>query len=1327
MSRFLIDDNSGTSANLTDGSVDANFASLVAGPTSLDSLSANSATFENITVLDTATINLLITEQELKIEDPLIEFGVNNPADAVNLGIIEHYNDGAAKYTGLIRDRVTKKQYLYKDASVKPTTTTDISTLPRGSLVCGDIETAGLSIGSQYTLPQTQGAAGQVLTDVNGDGDLSWQDSQGGASTLQEAYDNSTAPQIETDLINPRLTVKQGAAASNIVMTVADSSGQDNIAMSANGDISSAGTINADTREQQGVAGVLARTGIGSGQNIIVSEDNALDYSILTGNVIIGDGASKVCSLENTVVGTKAGQNLAEGKSVLVGFQSGMEQTKGFNVAAGHGALEGTTGATSERCVAAGYEAMHLSNTASDTVAIGHQAGFATNSDGCVLLGSQTSAAADLCTAIGFGASCVDPQTTVIGSSNPATTALAILPGIDDTTDLGAGNLVYRNAFVKQAVLGLLGSEYVLPSVRGLEGQTLRSLGANAVDWEYIGLQQAFDRGNLITTDATSNQLQIRKGPADPTPELLVLQDISGAQVMSMASTGELSIGMAATNYKLPVARGTDKQILQTDANGQVTWESLPEPSYGEQYFSGNIVVTDITVQNQYFVIAGTRVPGNLKDFVSNATDLEYTGAETRVMKFDFSASVEIDDAKQKDFEIGIHKNGVLQPEGVMLFVLDDTNQYPRVICTSCLVQMDTNDTIDVRIRCINDVESALFHSISCNITSINNDAGMTSVVAGGDVTGPSSSVNNNIPVFAGTTGKIIADGLRNISEIYQKQQLMNMNGNAITGVLNLVSDQVTVSTGPTAYVLPTVTGSTGQVMTLTGTNQAGWVDAAVAGGDVVGPASSVDANFSMFDGVTGKLLQDSGISSGAIYNKTQDLFMNDNDILGIKSTQTVGPLPTLALLDEKKWDFTAIDSSLVVEITPSKASFPSVVGIRFLPSTLYFCPAYIGIGGFVEWVVDFTNVSGNNYSCGMTARTSSSIFEGFGSFNDPNSSYILIQSAANRIIDRGVLTVPATPNTGRIAQPIATRMTRISADVWELSWALTAGNIAQKVTYGPEEAGKLFYLLIGDLTAPASQFDAEITSFSSSLYDPSQYRYTIEQTPENSLICRDAGQQEVYSATPNEYRIAKSLTTTKNICCNLDIFPVSCVRTTVLEAYLRTDPLVAADGVTDIIDMSLYTRVFGSTNIPQSSPGLVYNLRLHGKLSTPTSSNIDNILTCDINVGAITIATMPQFALKGLLNDVDWEMTLTIGSTSTFFADNTVFINVISGKFSYSDNPQDGGSQMYSLPLQEVPSVRIPERDPGLLSVNCSWASAVSGSILSVELVSMQFAGLSI
>ncbi len=76
---------------------------------------SGSGTFENINVTDTATINTLITQQELVVEDPIILMGKNNPSDNVNLGILEELKDVVKRWSGLLRDRVTKKQHLFRN------------------------------------------------------------------------------------------------------------------------------------------------------------------------------------------------------------------------------------------------------------------------------------------------------------------------------------------------------------------------------------------------------------------------------------------------------------------------------------------------------------------------------------------------------------------------------------------------------------------------------------------------------------------------------------------------------------------------------------------------------------------------------------------------------------------------------------------------------------------------------------------------------------------------------------------------------------------------------------------------------------------------------------------------------------------------------------------------------------------------------------------------------------------------------------------------------------------------------------------------------------
>jgi hypothetical protein len=145
------------------------------------------------------------------------------------------------------------------------------------------------------------------------------------------------------------------------------------------------------------------------------------------------------------------------------------------------------------------------------------------------------------------------------------------------------------------------------------------------------------------------------------------------------------------------------------------------------------------------------------------------------------------------------------------------------------------------------------------NVSTLTNDAAYLSTVAtdatitgdgtpgsplsavtggSGDVTGPASSVNENIAVFDGVTGKVIKDG-----------------GAKTT-------DFATSAQGAKA---DTATQPGDNISTLT--NDAGYTSNA---GDVVGPAVAVDSNFASYDTTTGKLIKDSGSSASSFATSAQ-------------------------------------------------------------------------------------------------------------------------------------------------------------------------------------------------------------------------------------------------------------------------------------------------------------------------------------------------------------------------------------------------------------------------------------------------------------------------
>ena len=136
-----------------------------------------------------------------------------------------------------------------------------------------------------------------------------------------------------------------------------------------------------------------------------------------------------------------------------------------------------------------------------------------------------------------------------------------------------------------------------------------------------------------------------------------------------------------------------------------------------------------------------------------------------------------------------------------------------------------------------------------------------------GDVTGPVSSVDNAVSRFDGTTGKVIQNSTVTISDAGAMNGIALLNGSSLPltpGTL-ITTAAITnmVEIGDPLTDLSSGAATAGQVPEADGAGNITWTTP-VGGGDVVGPASSVDGNVPQFDGTTGKLLKDGlGTSEG--------------------------------------------------------------------------------------------------------------------------------------------------------------------------------------------------------------------------------------------------------------------------------------------------------------------------------------------------------------------------------------------------------------------------------------------------------------------------------
>ena len=68
-----------------------------------------------------------LNTQNLIVEDPLIKLANNNPADLLDTGFYAHYNNGTDRYSGVFRDTTTGIFNFFKNLTVEPTSTVDVS------------------------------------------------------------------------------------------------------------------------------------------------------------------------------------------------------------------------------------------------------------------------------------------------------------------------------------------------------------------------------------------------------------------------------------------------------------------------------------------------------------------------------------------------------------------------------------------------------------------------------------------------------------------------------------------------------------------------------------------------------------------------------------------------------------------------------------------------------------------------------------------------------------------------------------------------------------------------------------------------------------------------------------------------------------------------------------------------------------------------------------------------------------------------------------------------------------------------------------------------
>ena len=247
-------------------------------------------------------------------------------------------------------------------------------------------------------------------------------------------------------------------------------------------------------------------------------------------NVAIGERSlGRNNGSANTVIGWEAmfGATSTASNSTAVGWHALFNNSGASNTAVGWNALQGNTTATNNTAIGAG--ALNDNITGSGNTAVGRQAAFANTSSNGTFIGLKA------------GEFSTGTENTVVGANAldaSGASARNVAIGFNTLTNSTASN----NTAVGHSALSSLAT------------------GSGNVA---IGYQAG-------STETTSNKLYISNSNTSATTSL-IYGEFAPTRILRTNSTFQIG-DPTTTGFVFPTARGTNGQVLQTDASGILSW-----------------------------------------------------------------------------------------------------------------------------------------------------------------------------------------------------------------------------------------------------------------------------------------------------------------------------------------------------------------------------------------------------------------------------------------------------------------------------------------------------------------------------------------------------------------------------------------------------------------------------------------------------------------------------------------------------------------------------------------------------------------------------------
>lgn len=1303
MSKFLSSGGSGDLTTLQNGTFDADLSSVKAGSATI----TGDISCANLTVTDTATIQTLITHQELEIKDTLITCGVDNPADLSNLGLLEQYNNGVSdRWAGLVRSKDNGEHYILRDEATKPTPTDDIRPFSLGLLgsinaneMKCDVLRADNAIfaengvvlnagASPWIIDKAPGLDGQVLSYDAGTDQTKWiaaGSGPGGSQTMQQTFDLSSAPQLTTDATNQSIVFKRGGTSGSVnTLVIRDSGDVDQIFLQNNGTVRCVDTESQTVSIQNGAA--TRWTMSLDSENLLFQTNTALQAMEL-------DYTTGVTTIN---------------KGLVVG-EGGTEYT----MPSARGTLDQVL-----QTDAAGIVTWQTLATAPSTMQEIYDA-----STGPQLLTTSGDPTFQIKQGDVLGVPIVGKLFEILDNADVP------LAFIDNTGMTIAGTLTAGTSYLSGLVVGSNPTTYAMPTARGTLDQILKTDAAGIVTWQDIitpTMQDVFDTSagpQLITTVADPTML-IKRG-AGVAGNIFEVQDSAGGVVLSAESTA----GVFGNKLQTPVS-------VLTDITKTAKWLTIAEPTVSSHQLKNesNQVVRDILQTGEVtFRVSDTDV-ANIDAGGLSLVD----GLKTSAFVHEIRGAVPAIPATLTWVNRPEYAGQITFISGDTLVDFDSTVEQRSVETVEYVVlgKMDIGSSVDLTVQLASVVGNDIMLGVQFTDDS--------EQVLGSQV-GTAQSQYYMLVTKAGDISYMFEAGIQTVAAA------PNINAIANTYDIFLARSGVTtwqISFQQGATPISTTISLSGEEW---GCRHAQFL---------IGDKSNVVSSFSMTNQITDStnynsagdpelytleqknnkmaILDEGGhelidiacsrveINQPLTANRIKATDINATSLATQVMTLT-GSAPDAATLQAGLWDFDGILPVNITQTSPTVADFNAVSEIRSLTSKAYIVPGDIAVGGYVEWDASYSNLNlGKSMVIGTAFKNSNMVFSGFSAVTGKDENYTLFRTPANSILIEGSIGGSQLPNFNPNVGIIHMRCTRTSAALWTLSWASTISGVRSELslttTFGPEKAQRFIYLAVGLFTLGLNTMTISISNFTYNLWEPGSFDYTLVQDAENAISCNLPDGSAVWAAGPNDYRINKPLVTTNSICCNSSLFGFPCCVSSTFYRMCKGPTIVGPTGEIDI-SLSIRDTAWGGRNIPRIFPGVSYRVRAQGIVTTQDNA----VLEIKLKIGGVIMAETTSIKkLKKNVSNRTWSLEIEVVPTVADLVNDESDCES-TGMFRWVAQDLETDT-IEGLAIYSQAPVPVPFNNPGDMVLTAEWvAGADPGCSLAVSTVSYSFEGFNL